>query len=119
MPSIPSLQLEQIRRRRGVSLEEIANKSKISTRFLRAIETEEFDKLPGGVFDTNYIRQYAELVGCDADSVLEHYTAFLALRKQEQADAEAQVSRTRTRWGCRWINWLRGPSPATRASNGV
>jgi cytoskeletal protein RodZ len=67
------LQLEQLRRKAGVSLEVISNRTKISTSYLRAIESEEFDKLPGGVFDTNFIRQYARAIGFPEKRLLEHY----------------------------------------------
>jgi cytoskeletal protein RodZ len=119
MPSTPALQLERVRRHNGVSLEEIAEKTKISTRFLRAIETGEFEKLPGGVFDINYIRQYAAGIGFDADTVLEQYTAFVAIRNQEFAEAEAKIAKTRMPWSRRCLAWLRGTTPATRASDGV
>jgi cytoskeletal protein RodZ len=67
------LQLERLRRKSGVSLEAISNRTKISTSYLRAIESDEFDKLPGGVFDTNYIRQYACEIGFSQERLLELY----------------------------------------------
>jgi len=74
VPSISSvLQLERLRRKSGVSLEAISNRTKISTSYLRAIESEEFDKLPGGVFNTNYIRQYACEIGFSEERLLELY----------------------------------------------
>jgi len=41
---------------RGVSLEEIAGTTRISTRFLEALETESWDRLPGGVFNRGFVR---------------------------------------------------------------
>src|SRR5437899_3168377 len=70
---ISVLQLEQLRRGNGVSLEAISESTKISTSYLRAIESEEFDKLPGGVFNTNYIRQYACAIGFSEDELLALY----------------------------------------------
>ena len=61
------------RGRRGVSLQQIADTTKISIRFLRAIEAEEFAVLPGGIIGRSYIRQYAEAAGCDAETLLERY----------------------------------------------
>src|SRR5687767_7118848 len=66
------------RRLRGVSLEAIAEATKISMMFLRAIEAAEFGKLPGGVYNTNYIRQYAACAGIDELSILARYSAFRA-----------------------------------------
>ena len=97
------LRLEETRRKRGVSLEQIANTTKISTRFLRAIECEEFDKLPGGVFNTSYIRQYASAIGIPEDSVLSHYGALEAARMAEEGNV-VPVRAARVRW----VSWLRG-----------
>src|SRR5579883_3288823 len=43
------LGLSTIRRNRGISLEQIAQSTKISVRSLEAIETGDFHKLPGGI----------------------------------------------------------------------
>ena len=67
------LDLSRSRKQAGVSLEEIAGETKISLRFLRAIEAEEFDKLPGGIFSTSYLRQYAAAIGFDEAELLAHY----------------------------------------------
>ena len=69
------LNLATLRQRKGITLEQIAEATKISTRFLRAIEDEEFDKLPGGIFNTSYLRQYAECLGIDGSKLLARYEA--------------------------------------------
>src|SRR5688572_22226963 len=106
MASGALLGLAEIRRQRGLSLEQIAETTKISTRFLRAIESEEFDKLPGGVFNTSYIRQYAVAIGMAEESVLSLYEAFEAARTAEDKNG-IQVRETLT---LRWLSWLRGTS---------
>ena len=70
----PELNLAQARRNRGLSLEHIAEVTKISVRFLEAIEAEDFHKLPGGVYAVSYVRQYAKFVGCDEGLLLERCT---------------------------------------------
>jgi cytoskeleton protein RodZ len=67
------LDLPRFRRKTGVSLEDIAQETKISLLFLRAIEAEEFEKLPGGIFTTSYLRQYAAAIGYDQVELLAHY----------------------------------------------
>jgi cytoskeletal protein RodZ len=110
--SVTVLRLEEIRKRRGVSLEQISDATKISTRFLRAIETEEFEKLPGGVFNTNYIRQYATAIDFAEDQLLNQYAAFERSRLRADAEQQAQCA-ARRGWTVRWVNWLR-TSPAAR-----
>jgi cytoskeletal protein RodZ len=58
-----------------VSLDDIIAKTKISRRFLEAIEEGDYRQLPGGIFTVSYIRQYAEAVGYDPAGILEHYRA--------------------------------------------
>jgi cytoskeletal protein RodZ len=103
------LGLEQIRRRKGVSLQQISDTTKISPFFLRAIESEEFDKLPGGVFNTNYIRQYATAIEFEGEKLLECYKAHVANREREQA--AIQPVNARKGWSLRLLDWLSAPSP--------
>ena len=51
--------LVAIRNRAGVSLEEIARSTRISVFYLQAIENGAIEKLPGGIYTSSYIRQYA------------------------------------------------------------
>jgi cytoskeletal protein RodZ len=67
------LDLPRFRKRAGVSLEEIVQRTKISSRFLQAIEDEQFDQLPGGIFSTSYLRQYAAAIGYDEDALVAFY----------------------------------------------
>ena len=106
------LRLEEKRKRRGVSLEQISDSTKIGTQFLRAIETEEFEKLPGGVFNTSYIRQYAVAIGVSESELLAQYAAFEQTRIQADADEQAQCA-ARRGWTFRCVNWIR-TFPATR-----
>ncbi|MBC7926626.1 MAG: helix-turn-helix domain-containing protein [Bryobacteraceae bacterium] len=76
---------KQAHRPAPVSLGSIAETTKISPIFLAAIEKQDFGKLPGGVFDRNYIRQYASAAGLDAGPILASYEIWLAGRQQEPA----------------------------------
>ena len=69
----PALALDRSRKLACISLEEIATSTKISLRFLKAIEAGEYEKLPGGIFTTSYLRQYAAATGFDEGVLLEHY----------------------------------------------
>jgi len=65
--------LRREREMRGVSLEEISSATKISLRFLEAIESEDFAKLPGGIFSRSFIRSYARYLGLDEERVVAEY----------------------------------------------
>jgi cytoskeletal protein RodZ len=76
--------LQREREMRGVSLEEISSATKISVRFLHAIEQEDFAKLPGGIFGRSFIRSYARYLGLDEERVMAEY--LLAARPQTEMD---------------------------------
>jgi cytoskeleton protein RodZ len=61
--------LRRARLKRNLELEEIAGELKISTRFLQAIENDQYDKLPGGIFARSFVRQYAQLLGLDEEEI--------------------------------------------------
>jgi cytoskeletal protein RodZ len=72
------LGLSTIRRNRGISLEQIAESTKISIRSLEAIEQGDFRKLPGGIYDTSYIRQYARAIEYDESALIAFYKGEMA-----------------------------------------
>jgi cytoskeletal protein RodZ len=65
--------LKREREMRGVSLEEIAAATRISTRFLEALENERWSELPGGVFNRGFIRSVARFLGLDEDALVAEY----------------------------------------------
>jgi cytoskeleton protein RodZ len=72
--------LVTMRRKKGVSLQEISQATKIGVNYLRAIEDGDFAKLPGGIYSTSYIRQYARSIDCDEFELLERYYRATGLR---------------------------------------
>jgi cytoskeleton protein RodZ len=58
---------------RGVSLDEIAESTKIGTRLLKALEDEQFDLLPGGIFNKGFVRAYAKYLGMDEEQAVADY----------------------------------------------
>ena len=73
------LGLATIRRNRGISLEQIADATKIGVRSLKAIEGGDFEKLPGGIYTTSYIRQYAQAIDFDEAELLAFYRAQMGI----------------------------------------
>lgn len=53
----------------------MAAQTRISVRLLDSLETERFERLPGGVFNFSFVRQYARCVGLDEDEAVERYRA--------------------------------------------
>ena len=67
--------LKREREMRAITLEEIAEATKIGTRSLRALEEEHFDQLPGGIFNKGFVRAYAKFLGIDEEQAVADYLA--------------------------------------------
>src|SRR4051812_7114610 len=67
------LELRQARERRGVSLQELANSTKISVRVLQAIESADLTRLPAKVFPRSFVKTYAAQVGLEPDGTMRRY----------------------------------------------
>jgi cytoskeleton protein RodZ len=67
--------LKREREMRGVSLDEISAATRIATRFLTAIEAEQWDLLPGGVFNRGFVRAVARYLGLDEENIVAEYAA--------------------------------------------
>jgi cytoskeleton protein RodZ len=65
--------LRDARERRGVSLRDIANATKISVGVLEALERNDISKLPGGIFGRAFVRNYAIEVGLDPEATIEDF----------------------------------------------
>ncbi len=65
--------LRREREMRGVSLDEVAQATRIGTRFLEALENERWQELPGGVFNRGFLRSIARYLGLDEESLVAEY----------------------------------------------
>jgi cytoskeletal protein RodZ len=90
--TLPPLGLAAHRQAAGVTLDQIADLTKISKRFLLAIEGGQYEELPGGIFTISYLKQYAQATGFDAQELLDHYA-----RSQAPA-AEAKPAAAESGW---------------------
>jgi cytoskeleton protein RodZ len=104
-------QLEQERTKRGVTLQDMADATKISSRMLRALETEEFDKLPGGIFNRGFVRAYARHLGIDPEIAVADFAAAEAGKHNGSgpalmlASTDPHPSRDTARFGA-WVRLL-------------
>ncbi len=72
--------LRQVRLARGLTLEKIADQTKISIYYLRNIESEDFANLPAPVYVRGYLKQIAALLGLDVGRVVRDYTSLMQER---------------------------------------
>src|ERR1041385_7756201 len=90
------LALSTIRQNRGISLQQIAASTKISIRSLEAIEHGEFGKLPGGIYNTSYIKQYARAIDYDESTLLAAYQSQMS---RSDSPAERDSSNRKDTYG--------------------
>lgn len=69
--------LKDERLRQGKQLRTIADDLRIGTRYLEAIETEDWKQLPGGFFNRSFIRQYAQALGFDPSKIEEEFASLV------------------------------------------
>jgi cytoskeletal protein RodZ len=72
MPTLGE-ELKRRREERQITLTDISEATRIGTRFLKAIETDNYSVLPGGIFTRSFIRAYAKQVGMDEDEAIALY----------------------------------------------
>ncbi len=67
--------LRDARQRRGISVRQIANATKISVAALEALERNDISRLPGGIFSRAFVRSYAMEVGLDPETTIQEFIA--------------------------------------------
>src|SRR5258708_17668840 len=72
----------------GIDLRDISEQTRISMRYLEAIESDDYRRLPGGIFNRSFIRAYAKFVGFDEQEAIEEYNRTL-LEHGESTDDHA------------------------------
>ena len=83
-------QLRLAREERGIPLREISDQTRISVHYLEAIETNDYKRLPGGIFNRSFVKAYARYVGYDEKDAVEAYTRYM----RDQGDSGEEVSST-------------------------
>ena len=65
--------LKRSRTRQGIEIAEVEERTKIRTKYLRALESEDWDVLPSPAYARGFLRTYAQLLGLDADAVVDEF----------------------------------------------
>jgi cytoskeleton protein RodZ len=92
--------LHDLRASRGISLEELAHVTRVSPRYLQALETEQFQELPAPVFTKGFIRAYCQALGHSPDEALRRYgeeTGQPVARSHMAVPARSPVRKPRNR----------------------
>lgn len=119
------------RQRRSVSLEDIAQTTKVTVRSLQALESDAFDQLPGGILSKGIVRSYVRFLGLDEGEWVERFLDASGQKNPPSANSDkdwaafalsvsshraGRVTDTKLRWagvvalllllcGLGWIVW--------------
>jgi cytoskeletal protein RodZ len=85
MPDIGAT-LREARMHARIDISEIESETKIRAKYLRALENEEWDLLPGPTYVKSFLRTYADALGLDGKLLIEEYK----LRHERLSDVELQ-----------------------------
>jgi cytoskeleton protein RodZ len=65
--------LREARMRAKIDISEVEVRTKIRAKYLRALENEEWDLLPGDVYTRSFLRTYGEYLGLDTRQLIDDY----------------------------------------------
>ena len=80
------------RETRGIALRDISENTRISMRYLEAIESDDYRRLPGGIFNRSFIRAYAKFVGYDEQEAIDEYSR--QMREHGESEEVAKTHRS-------------------------
>jgi cytoskeleton protein RodZ len=69
--------LKEAREKNGWSYQDVEDRIKIRANYLRALEEEDYDVLPGAVYSKGFLRTYAKLLGLNEQDIIDHFNSSL------------------------------------------
>jgi cytoskeletal protein RodZ len=89
--------LREARERQGLGYPEIELATKIRAKYIRALEEEAFDAIPGDAYTRGFLRTYAEYLGLDGDVYVDEYASRFVTSWRDEAPPRRERPRVRTR----------------------
>ncbi len=92
------LYLQSVRVKKGLSIERVAAETRIRGEILRAIEAEDYEKLPGDVFVKGFLQSFARAIDADTEEVLKRFERRRQNLTPEPVGSEASTPQGRRFW---------------------
>lgn len=89
------------REARGITLRHISDQTRISIRYLEAIEANDYKRLPGGIFNRSFIKAYAKQIGFDEKVAIEGYLRTAREQGEDEVSTTPYKSHVYTDGGSR------------------
>jgi transcriptional regulator with XRE-family HTH domain len=86
--------LRRIRVQRGLSLEQLAESTKVSVALWKGLERNDFSKWPSGIYARSYVREYANAIGVDPETTVNDFCRWFPQgdrRVERQIRGQAQI----------------------------
>ena len=84
--------LRRIRVQRGLSLEQLAESSKVSVELWKGLERNDFSKWPHGIYARSYVREYANAIGVDPETTVNDFCRWFPQGDRRGAAAAAAAA---------------------------
>ena len=84
--------LREARTRQGLDLNEMEFRTKVRAKYLRALEDEQFDQLPGHTYIKGFLRTYADSLGMDGQLYVDEYNSRYVVGERGPAAPDARAS---------------------------
>jgi cytoskeleton protein RodZ len=85
--------LREARIRKGLTIKDVETVTKIRSRYLEALEEDDFEVLPGPTYVKAFMRTYATFLKLDADAMVERYRGSYESRKEETSSTRGDAAR--------------------------
>jgi len=103
-PKTPGEILLEQREARSLSVQQVADELHLTMHFIRALESDAYDKLPGDVFARGYLRSYATLMQLDPDRMMQTFNEYVVAKdSRQQADRHKRAAKRRKDKNLPWI----------------
>jgi len=87
--SSPGEKLKKLREERGLSHHRVAEALHMTAHYVKSLESDQYQKLPGKTFVKGYFKAYARLLDADVDEVMQCYEQYVsALEETQENEAE-------------------------------
>jgi cytoskeletal protein RodZ len=107
MESIGNI-LRAARHQRNLSLDDVAEATKIRLEHLEKIEADEFDQLPSGIYARSFLKKYAEFLNLDSAPILTAYQQRAGATRKPTIRATAKAKPTELRLNVRMVSAVVG-----------
>jgi len=90
----PGAKLKKLREEMGYSHERVSESLYITVHYVKALENDDYSKLPGATFTKGYFKSYAQFLGADVDEILKCYQNFVTAG-QDSAKQESEARKAK------------------------